>query len=714
LPNSLASVDKKEVTAVIGYLLKQLDKLSLQRQIFAPARGESGYLLVLCSVVLFSLVTHYLLGKKDVSPEVVQLSYFVEPDAREITPHVALKKLKAGEFKNVSAGADSLDLGYMREGVWVLVKFRANPSSQNERFVLQLRHAYISGSYTPLTVTGSDLPSQAFTLGDTKTFVDSALPRNQGFSDIRFISFPISLRAGEDFHALVRLRAHSMSVPFFILPESDFLSSTVKEMAIIAAFFGGFTLLAIYNLMVGVARRELEYVFYGLYVASIALMIVALNGTGHLYVWPGFEWFHLNCSNLLINFSCFFYLAFTLTMFRNAPLHGIESFIWNVLLLGCVVNFLLQITEGVFFASVGANVGALATLVLSLVRAWRARSAYGRLANLFLISESVLFLGALIYCLKMFGLLPSSHFTTNILSLAASMEVILLSFVLSEKMRRTMLEKELALCRLAEAQKNIEESVRDKTLARAARYTAHEVLNPLFALRLKAERIRDEIEFGSTPDQKRQFPPAHQVLQKNREMFHLIDSIIHTIRAIKTLSTKDSFDECDDVILKEVFDDALRMLEAKTRSAELIITAQFTSARRVRARRADVVQVLMNLLANSLDAVSEAEERWIRVTDHVVMDGASGDQPVVEVSVIDSGSGPVGEVREKLFQKEISTKDAAGGMGVGLVFCSNLIQRNGGVIGFDSSGKNTRFYFQLPAAASDVSHNSSSESDRAA
>lgn len=662
-----------------------------------PPSNEGGYFLVLFAIFGFLLVTGHLMGHRTPSQEKVEFSYYTETVGNEISPQSALEKLNIGEFKTFTGSNETLDLGYMREGVWVLMKFSNRPESLASRYVLQLRHTYINGSFTPLERLGDAGSRETFKLGETIPFSDKLLPRSQGLNDIRHVSFPLEVEPGRDFYALVRLRAHVMSVPFLLLAEREFLSAIVGEMVINASFFGGLMLLAIYNAMVGMARREKEFLFYGAYIASISLMIVAINGSGHMFIWPDILWLHYNSANLLINLCSLSYMAFTLSVFRDAPLVGLEKKLWTGLFVMCFVGILLQIVEGGFFASIEANIAALASTCLSLVRAWRVRPIYGRIANLFLISESILFLGAFVYCVKMFGWLPSTPFTINIVTLAACLEGILLSFVLSEKMRRTMNEKETALGNLAAAQQHLEASVRDKTLALAARYTSHEVLNPVFAVRLKAERIRDEILSSAHSQDKQAFPVAQSVLQKVSEMFSLLDSIIHTIRSIKTLSSDGLREGVVAVNLRSACEDALQLLEAKTFTLSCKFSIEIAEDSFALARRSDVVQVMMNLLSNSLDAVSGADEKWIRISSRQIQ--AAGDKSdSVEISVIDSGPGPRADIRDKLFDFEISTKTIDSGMGLGLAFCQKLVRRNEGSIGFDQFSKQTRFFFVIPAA----------------
>jgi len=673
---------------------------------FKPKREPGGYLLVLLSALSFILISAYLMNNSEATSESLKLSYMTEQVGVELDAQNALTQLREKKFVEIPGKSGELDLGYLREGVWVLMEFNNPSNANNSSFVLQLRHAYINGSITELT--GSDATSgyQSMRLEETFSFKDKLLPKSQQLNDIRHVSFPIKVAPGDTYRALVRLKAHVMNVPFLLLDERTFLSSVIRELVPIASLFGGLLLLALYNGMVGLARKEPEFLFYGIYVASIAFMAASINGTGHMFLWPDILWLHYNSANILINLVSLSYMAFSYTIFKRTPLVGLEKALWIFFSSICVIGFTLQVFEGGFFASIQSNISALAALSLGIVRAWSARRQYGRIANLFILSESILFAGGVVYCIKMFGWIPSTSFTLNIVLVSATLEAILLSFVLSEKMRRTMGEKEDALLQLEKAHAYLEASVRDRTLALAARYTSHEVLNPVFAIHLKAERIRDEVlreNQSLAPSLPRL---SEQVILKVNEIFQLIDSIIHTIRAIKSMSTDGQREDVVAVDLRAAFDDSLKMLEVKMLQVKCTVESDFSHGCWVLARRSDVVQVLVNLISNALDATVGQEKPWVRVSSRGESLGIEKSSVQrVHISVYDSGAGPSEEIRGQLFESPITTKDVDAGMGLGLSFCQRLVERNDGSIDFDENSSSTRFYFSLPMADAEEEKN---------
>jgi signal transduction histidine kinase len=101
-------------------------------------------------------------------------------------------------------------------------------------------------------------------------------------------------------------------------------------------------------------------------------------------------------------------------------------------------------------------------------------------------------------------------------------------------------------------------------------------------------------------------------------------------------------------------------------------------------------QVLINLLINSLDALSQGGEIWLKVRDRRPADS------VVTVCLRDNGPGISPAIKAHLFQPFISGKET--GMGLGLSICLRLIEAHGGTIQGDNlPGGGAEFSFTLPA-----------------
>jgi signal transduction histidine kinase len=113
-----------------------------------------------------------------------------------------------------------------------------------------------------------------------------------------------------------------------------------------------------------------------------------------------------------------------------------------------------------------------------------------------------------------------------------------------------------------------------------------------------------------------------------------------------------------------------------------------------------IAQVLRNLLGNAIKFTPEGGE----VTTQICNDTRQPD--VVVISVIDSGCGIAPDhlerIFERLYQVRVDDYAVAGGMGLGLNICKELVELHGGRIGVESElGKGTRFWFTIPIESGD-------------
>jgi PAS domain S-box-containing protein len=108
----------------------------------------------------------------------------------------------------------------------------------------------------------------------------------------------------------------------------------------------------------------------------------------------------------------------------------------------------------------------------------------------------------------------------------------------------------------------------------------------------------------------------------------------------------------------------------------------------VMADQVQLQQVFVNLLRNAIEATEGLAERGIAVNLQ-----REGGRAVLSFS--DSGPGLPAEVRERLFQPFVSTKEH--GMGIGLSICRAIIEAHGGRISaLSDEGRGTVIRIELP------------------
>ena len=113
----------------------------------------------------------------------------------------------------------------------------------------------------------------------------------------------------------------------------------------------------------------------------------------------------------------------------------------------------------------------------------------------------------------------------------------------------------------------------------------------------------------------------------------------------------------------------------------------------VRGDRAEFETVIVNLVTNARDAISEGGAIYITATT----DGAA--RPHVQISVADTGEGMAGEVLARAGEPFFTTKAAGQGTGLGLAMARRFAEQDSGGLAIESvPGQGTTVTLRLPIA----------------
>jgi signal transduction histidine kinase len=144
--------------------------------------------------------------------------------------------------------------------------------------------------------------------------------------------------------------------------------------------------------------------------------------------------------------------------------------------------------------------------------------------------------------------------------------------------------------------------------------------------------------------------------------------------------------------LNKVTSDVLRLVDFEAHRRRVNIEKQFADA--LPFVRGDVIhlqQVLLNLILNGLEALSESSESNRRLTVRTAYDGEGN----VEVAVQNSGPGIRPDRQPRLFDSFFTTKTH--GMGLGLSIVRSIVEVHGGQIRAENNpGGGACFRFTLP------------------
>jgi signal transduction histidine kinase len=235
---------------------------------------------------------------------------------------------------------------------------------------------------------------------------------------------------------------------------------------------------------------------------------------------------------------------------------------------------------------------------------------------------------------------------------------------------------------LTAAHERLVRSARLAAVGRLSAGVAHEIGNPLAAIR----GMLDLLQAGDLDsDEEKEFVAR---IQRESERIH------HTIRDLLDFSRDEPTHSGrieSSASLAAVVDDTVKLVDRQSRFRDIAFKlAVDESLPRVRGDHERLRQLLLNLLFNAADALSG------RGTIEVSASRANG---IVQLVVSDDGPGIDGKILDQVFDPFVTTKPAGQGTGLGLAVCHTIVDRLGGSIRAENrAGGGASFEVSLPAA----------------
>jgi signal transduction histidine kinase len=157
--------------------------------------------------------------------------------------------------------------------------------------------------------------------------------------------------------------------------------------------------------------------------------------------------------------------------------------------------------------------------------------------------------------------------------------------------------------------------------------------------------------------------------------------------------------------LNSVVETAERLLRRAVGSDVELRTVLTREPWPVTVDRAQMEQVIMNLVVNARDAMPDGGEIVIETRNARMDEAADRELPPGEyacLSVRDAGAGMSGDVRDHIFEPFFTTKERGKGTGLGLPTAYGIVRQSGGCIRVDSEpGLGTVMNVLLPRAHSE-------------
>ena len=206
----------------------------------------------------------------------------------------------------------------------------------------------------------------------------------------------------------------------------------------------------------------------------------------------------------------------------------------------------------------------------------------------------------------------------------------------------------------------------------------HDINNPLMMIEGNVKRARKKIEDEEVLD----------LLSKIEMSSKKISKIV---QGIKVYIRQDQEQPHETEELGRILDDAIIICEHKLKEKSVMLTLDpRLNSLKINCNFTQMFQVFVNLITNSIDAISGLSDKWIEIN---LLDENKEGKICIQLS--DSGNGIPQEIQEKIFNAFFTTKGRGVGSGLGLSLCKTILEAHGGNLSIDNTKINTTFTIEL-------------------
>lgn len=235
--------------------------------------------------------------------------------------------------------------------------------------------------------------------------------------------------------------------------------------------------------------------------------------------------------------------------------------------------------------------------------------------------------------------------------------------------------------KLTETQALIERQEKLASLGVLAAGVAHEIRNPLTAMKLRLFSFKKDL-------------PEPLAKHEDLAVIHAEISRLERIVQDFLLFARPSEPHLAEIPVATLLREVSGLLKGQLQKQAIELKLDLVEAVSVRADKQQIQQVLINLIQNAADSIGREGTITLRVKSGISK-LAKKSTPVGIIEVADTGKGIPPETEQRIFDPFFSTKE--GGTGLGLPIAARIVEKHDGFLQCQSQpNRGTTFSLMLP------------------
>lgn len=372
-----------------------------------------------------------------------QLEYLEDPQG-SLTIESLLRGEQASAWRQ--SNQDILSFGYTGSTYWI--RFNITTEAHTPRDYL-LEVAYPVLDYLDVFIFRDGQQVQHYAMGDRQPF------HQRPIDHLNFL-FPVEIIPDSVTQVYLRVQSSSsLQVPIRLWQSHTLIEHVFNVTTGQSLFYGAMLVMAIYNLLIFLAIRDISYFYCVMYILCMTLLLAGIQGLTFKYLWPNTLW--LNDTSLILAlsgmvfFPSLFFRSF-LAIPQTRPVLGkILAGLACLAVLTAIGAFLFSYRTMMVTTMIIAMMAILVGFWAGIVR-WLDGYHAAKYLNLAWIA---MLSAGLILAFNKLGLLPRTWLTEHMAQIGATLEVILLSFALAHRISHERHMRELAQQESALAQQKL-------------------------------------------------------------------------------------------------------------------------------------------------------------------------------------------------------------------------------------------------------------------